>query len=302
MASQHFFAYSDVVQGLGHLQAAPYACSSLPTREACTKQPQLISVPDMAEYAERNSLAGSIAPLEGMRQRPIWVFAGGRDSIVLPLVCTRAAELYSLFSDVVEFAEVEDAQHAYVTDGSLPGSCPSGVCNGCGFLGPPYLNDCDYDMAGKMLAHVLQRELAPRAAAVEDHFLAINQSQFFPPGLSAWEVGMNVRAFAYIPASCRDQPASCAIHVMYHGCSSSIDTAVGDRLYRYWGGNSWAESNQLIMLYPQTIGWNCWAWTGTQAGIPDPLHDTREGIQINVVNRMASALRGLVMAAPSLQH
>lgn len=293
MASQHFFAYSDVAQGLGHFQAAPYACKSLPNRNVCTKQPSGISVSDMAEYAEQQAQAGNIAPLEGMRQRPIWVFAGGSDSIVLPLVCTRAAELYSRYSNNVESEQVSNAQHAYVTDGS----CPSNVCNGCSALRVPFLNDCGYDMAGNMLAHVLGRQLAPRVAQVNAHFLEIDQSQFFPSGMSAQNLGMNTRAFAYIPASCRANPDSCAIHVMYHGCSSSIDSYVGDRVYKHWGGNGWAESNQLLMLYPQTHSFNCWDWTGTQANVNDPQHDTRDGMQINTVNRMVSALRGLVVSS-----
>ena len=297
MASQHFFAFSDVVQGLGHFQAAPYGCSSLPVRPACTTQPQLISVPAMAEYAQDAALSGRIATLDGIRELPIWVFAGGQDTVVRPLVCKRASELYSLFSSRVALEEVDAAQHAYVTDDT----CPSAVCNSCGFLGSPFLNVCEYDMAGKMLAH-LYGGLNARVAAVEENFLAIEQSDYFPPDLTPEQLGMNIRGFAYVPASCRENPDGCSIHVMYHGCNSGIDTNVGDRIFRYWGGNGWAESNALMLLYPQAFGSNCWDWTGTQAGTTDPLHDTRDGMQINVVNRMVSALRSLVSSTTSASN
>ena len=39
---------------------------------------------------------------------------------------------------------------------------------------------------------------------------------------------------------------------------------------------------------PQAFGSNCWDWTGSIIG--DERYDTREGLQINVVNRMAEDL------------
>lgn len=282
MASQHFFAFSDRIKGLGHFQAAPYGCSKLPVRPACTTQPELISVEEMAVYAVASALEGRIAPLEGVRERPIYVNSGGQDSVVRALVNIRAAELYGRFSDRVEAVELPLAQHAFITDDS----CPSSVCSGCGTLGSPFLNDCGYDMAGAMLAH-LYGTLEPRGVADSSRIREVNQADFFPSGSTPSSIGMNERAFVYVPQRCSADTTACRVHVMYHGCNSGVDTNVGDRIFTWWGGNAWAESNDLLILYPQAFASNCWDWTGS---ITDERYDTRLGLQVNVVNRMVDAL------------
>jgi hypothetical protein len=236
MASQHFFAFSDIVLGIGHLQAAPYACSRLsgPWQSACATEASVIEMGAVAEVA---AASGQIAPLENLRTRPVWVFAGGQDSIVRPVVVQRAYELYSLFSSSTTQHVVSSAQHAYVTN-TLDG-CPTRGCNSCDTLAAPFLNDCDYDMAGVMLRHLYApRELTPPTTGSfnASNIMDIEQSQFFPAGLSAQELGMNERAFAYVPAGCWLEPEQCALHVMYHGCGSSVsDPRIGESILRYWG-------------------------------------------------------------------
>jgi poly(3-hydroxybutyrate) depolymerase len=44
-------------------------------------------------------------------------------------------------------------------------------------------------------------------------------------------------------------------HVALHGCKQNFD-AVGDRYTRHAGYNEWADTNQLIILYPQTTAGN----------------------------------------------
>jgi hypothetical protein len=281
MASQHFFAYSDMILGIGHFQAAPYACSRLggPWQSACATA---ASVVEMAAVAELAAAAGQIAPLQGMRESPVWVFAGGRDTIVSDVVVERSHALYSLFSGNSVLETLEDAQHAFVTDGT--DGCPEGGCNGCGVLAAPFLNDCGYAMAGVMLSHLYATRGAltpPTPASFNvSNLREIDQAVYFPPGLSAPQLGMNTRAFAYVPLGCQATPEHCPLHVMYHGCGSSVsDPRIGEKIIRFWGGNGWAEENDFLMLYPQAFGSNCWDWTGNQAGLPDPLHDTREGLR-----------------------
>lgn len=80
---------------------------------------------------------------------------------------------------------------------------------------------------------------------------------------------------------------SCKIHVVYHGCNSSVQAPGKMSIVEYAGYNEWAESNRLIILYPQTLGTACWDWTGASIpGNTNSKYDTRDGIQTNAVNRM----------------
>jgi hypothetical protein len=79
--------------------------------------------------------------------------------------------------------------------------------------------------------------------------------------------------YAYIPASCAAQQP-CRVHIALHGCKQNYET-IQDRYIRHAGYNEWADTNRLIILYPQTSVGNpatdpftplnpfgCWDWWG----------------------------------------
>ena len=97
--------------------------------------------------------------------------------------------------------------------------------------------------------------------------------------------------YAYVPADCAAQP--CRVHVAFHGCRQGAET-IGERFVREAGYNRWADTNRLIVLYPQAIArtwWpynprGCWDWWGyTGSG-----YATREGAQIKAVLAMVDRL------------
>jgi poly(3-hydroxybutyrate) depolymerase len=90
------------------------------------------------------------------------------------------------------------------------------------------------------------------------------------------------------------------VHIAFHGCRQNAD-AVGAAFVREAGYNRWADSNHLIILYPQTIsrygfgGWpvsfvfnpnGCWDWWGYTG----PFYHTRNGAQIRAVRAMLARL------------
>jgi hypothetical protein len=71
--------------------------------------------------------------------------------------------------------------------------------------------------------------------------------------------------FAYVPAGCAAGQA-CRLHVAFHGCEQNAE-AVGDAFYRNAGYNRWADTNKIIVLYPQAARtaanrYGCWDWWG----------------------------------------
>lgn len=72
--------------------------------------------------------------------------------------------------------------------------------------------------------------------------------------------------WAYVPASC-GSGQQCKVHVVVHGCQQD-PTKIQDKYYRSTGYNKWADTNNIIMLYPQTAPSStgnpngCWDWWG----------------------------------------
>lgn len=198
---------------------------------------------------------------------------------------------------------VPNAEHAFVVDYDCP------TCNTCGQLKSPFINNCQFDMAGALLQHLLGPNLVKKAVPVDAHLQPLDQTQFFPAGTTQAHMGMGPTAYVYTPARCRasngddDGVASsmqqhkageaggdatgCKIHVVYHGCNSSVQAPGKMSIVKYAGYNGWAEANNIIILYPQTLESACWDWTGaTIPGNPSTAYDTRTGIQSTAVNRM----------------
>jgi poly(3-hydroxybutyrate) depolymerase len=102
---------------------------------------------------------------------------------------------------------------------------------------------------------------------------------------------MDDEAFVYIPKTCESQ--RCRIHVAFHGCRQGR-AAVKDQFAREAGYNRWADTNRIIVLYPQAIArwWGtynpkgCWDWWGYSGSE----YHTKEGAQIRAVKAMLDRL------------
>jgi poly(3-hydroxybutyrate) depolymerase len=94
-----------------------------------------------------------------------------------------------------------------------------------------------------------------------------------------------------LPRACDTE--RCRIHVAFHGCRQGAET-VGERFVSDSGYNRWADTNRLIVLYPQAIAryfwtynprgcWDWWGYTGER-------YATKEGAQIRAVLAMVERL------------
>jgi hypothetical protein len=87
---------------------------------------------------------------------------------------------------------------------------------------------------------------------------------------------MAATGWAYVPANCAGG-AQCKVHVALHGCQQSTDK-IGDKFVKNTGYSRWADTNSIIVLFPQTKIDNtsrptaasgslanpnaCWDWIG----------------------------------------
>ena len=298
MASNHLLAFSDRVTGMGQIESGCYA-------EGRVEQPPAFgtsiqgpfppfNLSGMVNYARRSAAIGRIAPLAGMSRARVWLMQGGNDTVCRNLPNLSASFYRKLLPQVV-LKIVPGAEHGFVTDQSP--TCAS--CVPCGTLGG-MVQLCGFDMAGSLLQHVLGETLIPRVQPLPQNLRTINQSQFWPSDAKTREaIGMDYTAYTYVPSGClSNSSASCRIHVVYPGCYCSVATSPPGRpstgldIIQYGGFNDWAESNRIIVLYPQHAVIAC--WQGCGRSLPSnpnyDLYDTRLSRQLSVVNRMVDWL------------
>ena len=105
--------------------------------------------------------------------------------------------------------------------------------------------------------------------------------------------------YVYVPASCAGQQP-CRVHIALHGCKQNFET-IQDRYIQHAGYNEWADTNRLIILYPQTIVGNpatdpftplnpfgCWDWWG----YTNFNYAVKAGRQITTIKAMLDRLTG----------
>jgi len=280
MAGQLHVAHSALFHGAGLIAGGPFYCARGSVMNGvgiCVKGGD-IPVGELLADTRAMADAGKLDTLANLRDDNVWLFHGKRDALVSAEVTAAANTFYGALIDVgrITFVDGIEAAHGMPTlDSGRP----------CAEFGPPFIQACEYDAAGAVLT-ALYGPLAPRVSAIGS-LQPVTQ----PGGAAA---GMAGEGLVYVPESCAGG-TSCGIHVVLHGCSQSVEY-VGDAFARGAGYNEWAESNRLIVLYPQVASskiapmnpYGCWDWWGYTGDD----YATREGPQIEVIMAMLDALGG----------
>jgi len=99
--------------------------------------------------------------------------------------------------------------------------------------------------------------------------------------------GMGRKGWLFVPRDCAEG-ARCRLHVVLHGCGRSVQD-IGDLYVRRTGYNRWADSNRIVVLYPQTSPEalnSCWDWWGYNG----PDYAQRSGAQARAIAAMVERL------------
>jgi len=281
MATQMHIAHSGLIGGVAMISGGPYYCAqgSLTTGLGVCMKGGDVGVASLIAYARKSAEEGAIDDLGNLQGDPVWLFLGTGDVVMHADVTAAASDFYAeLTGQPTSVVDNVPATHGFPT-----------VAKGapCGEMVTPFLNACDYDAAGELLT-ALYGDLQP--AGVSSTLIEVPQ-----PG--ADDALMLPSALAYVPQSCRDG-AACGVHIAFHGCQQSV-AFVGDAFAAGAGYNEWAETNELIVLYPQVGSskiapmnpMGCWDWWG----YTDGNYATRNGAQIAVVKATLDALAGTTL-------
>ncbi len=300
MAGQFEMAHAKIVTGAAIIAGGPYGCSQsvfadtlpAPGTEFLNLSKAVngcmlnnlamwgVADPQMlADRAKARAERGEIDPIADVIDDRVYLFTGSEDRTVVPAIVKAAADFYAALGvpqASIKFVDTVPAGHAFVTN-------DAGAA--CYRSGEPYLVDCDYDQAGTLLAHIYGKLEAP-SVSPQGKWVEFDQ-RLYTQDLNP--DGMADRGVVYIPESCRAQ-AGCRIHVAYHGCGQNREM-VGDAFIKDTGFARWADTNRIIVLFPQAqiapfnpqACWDWWGYTGSA-------YLTRKAPQIIAVYRMIEAL------------
>ena len=270
MAIQSHVALADRIGGVGVVAAGPYHCARGDVQVALSQcmTGEGLAVEPLVQFAKEAAAAGDIAPVGELESARAWIFHSPADSVVAPVAGESLADFYRAFVPASQVALVDDVETAH----GWP-TLDSGA--GCMEWGGDFINDCDYDTAGAILRHLLGDLEARAPQADPENLIETDFSAYFGSGSSVSKSG-----YIYVPDACRDNARDCGLHIVFHGCVQGAEF-LDDRFARQAGFNEWAESNKLIIAYPQVEKSlfnpkGCWDWWG----YTNDDYDLRAGKQV----------------------
>lgn len=276
MAVQMGVAYSKSISAVASVAGGVYWCSQGDTQKAksvCMGGPENITPQIHIDKAKSLAAGGSIDPVSAMSSQHIYIFASPKDNVIEPLNSDKLKEFYEAFvpSQNIQLQNKIESAHGFVTL-SYGNPCQMG------FL--PWLLKCNFDLAGEILQSAYGA-LNARTAAVPQHLVKFSQGDFGDEKTPLYKEG-----WIYVPQAC-SQGALCRLHVALHGCQMNPDF-IQDKFVQGAGFNEWAESNRVIVLYPQSAKipqdnpYACWDWFG----FTGPQYMTQEGSQMQALKKM----------------
>lgn len=291
MANQLGVAYSSIFKGVGIFAGGTYDCAGQLNYTGCIYG----ASPSVTTSISRmNSWSGNqIDNVANIANQKIYIFTGTNDTTVGKSVTDQVYNLYVttghfVSSGNVRYDKTSNAAHTFPTDFSGTGD------NACTSASSPYISNCNFDGAGTALQWMYGTLNARNNGTLTGSVIQFDQTEFLSGN------GMDTTGWAYVPAACASGSA-CKVHVAIHGCLQGYAT-IGNRYIQNTGYNRWADTNNIIVLYPQAVADNtthatsasgslanpngCWDWIGWYGKD----FDQKTGKQLNAIKRMVDRL------------
>ena len=293
-AHQFHIAYSKKIMGAGIIAGGPYHCVTgqqpfdiWRSLKKCMTFGGIGLVEPRPDIFSSESLITGFAKSKHiddpkyLKNDNVYLLSGTQDLTVPQSVMNAVRDLYQMYikADQIEYVNYLFAGHAIPAKGY-------GTKN-CNASRSPFINDCNYDSAGELFKRIYG-VLQPAVTANPDNLLSFAQQGFSKdPGA----VSLSEKGHIYVPSACQQKQA-CRLHIAFHGCLQ-YEEIVNDAFYSKAGYNDWAESNKIIVLYPQVqpqqslskVSMNprgCWDWWGYTG----QYYATKKGPQMQAINAM----------------
>lgn len=282
MAAQYHLSFSTNVKGVGLIAGGPWGCAQGDLSQAlahCMAKPD--AKPDLSKARQAMDAAvaaGTLPALTAVTNTPVYILHGTLDQTVGAPVSDALAQQYQQLGAKVTYDNSRPLAHHFPT---------MATGTACDQSASPFLGHCQFDAAGALLNAILPA-LNPPAKQVGGTLMDIDQQAL--GGETASSIAD--KGFLYVPKQCAAGQA-CQLHIVFHGCKQNAE-AIGDVFVKGTGLNEYADSNDLVVLYPQTKKsmlspfnpngcWDWWGYTG-------PNYGNSQGAQIKAVHNIAQAL------------
>ncbi len=323
MTVQLHLAHSSSFAGAGIIAGGPFRCAqsfrgaAMLAEDAYVQNSLYIcmsplvpqTAPDarrLAALARDTAEAGEIDPVEHLAGQRVYIFTGSKDEVVYSEVVSRTRSFYELLGVPpahIAYRDDVPAGHSIITDN--PEDSPLETNE------PPYINNGGFMQSHDILRHVYGT-LNPPAERLGGRLLRFDQTEFFGGDPRA---SMSPFGYAYVPRSV-EEGAPARVHIALHGCKQGYAYVnyvngrpdirnvppYGTRYVTSTGYNNMADSNDIIVLYPQAQGSDggamqnpdgCWDWWGYSClDVQRPDYYSRSAIQIQAIHRMLARLGG----------
>ena len=292
---QMHVAHSSVFQGAAIYAGGVYHCAQDSVVLALTQcggetvAGQALYQSTLAQseaYLDQQSAAGTIDAASHLQGQPVYLWSGTKDSVVNPQEMADLRSEYAHYGARIVFDNAFPADHGWESpDGELP----------CGTAASPYMIACaqngqTYDSEKTWLS-LFFGNLKARSGAPRGSLLRFDQTEF---GAGASN-SMDTNGTVFVPQPCA-AGAACGFVVVFHGCLQT-HADIGDKFVTESGIDAWADTNNVIVLYPYAVKapgptpynpQGCWDWWGYD----DPNYSLKSGTQTSIVYRMVQRVTG----------
>jgi poly(3-hydroxybutyrate) depolymerase len=253
MAVQLHVAYSATFKrGAGVVAGGPYDCaegSIVNATGRCMSHTSSIPVSSLVSTTNSWASSGAIDPVSNLSNSKVYLYSGTSDNTVKQAVMNDLKTYYQSFVPTAStyYKNNIGSGHAMITDD---------YGSSCGTTASPYINNCGFDLAGDILQFLYGPLNARNNGTLSGTFTEFNQTDFVNGH------AMAATGWIYVPQSCNG--TACRVHVVLHGCKQNYND-IGDQYVRDTGYNRWADTNNIILIYPQTSTAatnSCFDWWG----------------------------------------
>ena len=260
MANQLGIAYSSTFKGVGVFAGGPYMCAGHSHYTACMYNATISASMRSAMQADiDNWSGGAIDAKAGIAGQKVYLFVGTSDTTVGPNPMNALQAQYGangVPAANLEYVQRSGAAHVFPTDFDSSGN------NACGSTASPYIANCGYDGAKAVLSKLYGTLNARNDAPAASNYIEFDQTAFTSnPGMAA-------TGWLYVPARCAAGTA-CKLHVALHGCVQGTGS-VGDKFVKNTGYSRWADTNDIVVLFPQAKVDNTARATAASGSLPNP--------------------------------
>jgi poly(3-hydroxybutyrate) depolymerase len=259
LAVQLQVAFSKSIFGTAVFAGGPYYCAqgSLNSAQGYCETGNGIPLQTLIDYTNYQAANGKIDPTSNIANKPIYMFSGTNDTTVRQRAMNTLQQYYETYtsSSNIAYNQNSQAAHAWISpDG--PNSCTSSYI--------PYINNCGIDAEQTFLTNFYGSLNPKNTGTLTGSYIQFDQN-LFASGGNARSYSMDGTGWLFVPQNCTNGQI-CRLVVALHGCLQ-YQGIIQQQFVQKSGINEWADTNNIIVLYPQTTNSSsnplgCWDWWG----------------------------------------